>query len=165
MLQGVWQPRSSNVALDGWMVAPNVTLTSPFPVNVVQGPDLNGDGVNNDRPLFRGRNDSSGYGFREVNLRVSRSFRYRELYSLELIGEAENLLNSLNAACTTAGCTGAVVNTFNARTSSALPAPPIRARSKSGGESAFESCVTLSAHRLVVRPATHAGGAGIRGRA
>jgi hypothetical protein len=30
--QGVWQPRSSNVALDGWMVAPNVTLTSPFPV-------------------------------------------------------------------------------------------------------------------------------------
>jgi hypothetical protein len=114
VLQGVWQPRSSHVALDGWMVAPNVTLTSPFPVNVVQGSDLNGDGVNNDRPLFGGRNDTSGYGFREVNLRVSRSFRYRERYSLELIGEAENLLNSLNAACTTAGCTGAVVNTFKA---------------------------------------------------
>jgi hypothetical protein len=31
-----------------------------------------------------------------------------------MIAEAENLLNSLNAACTTAGCTGAVVNTFNA---------------------------------------------------
>jgi len=114
VLQGVWQPRSRNIALDGWIVAPNVTVTSAFPVNVVQGFDLNGDGVNNDRPLFRGRNDTSGYGFKEVNLRVSRSFRYREHYSLELIGEAENLLNSLNAACTTAGCTGAVVNTFNA---------------------------------------------------
>jgi hypothetical protein len=80
----------------------------------VQGTDLNLDGINNDRPLFRGRNDTSGYGFKEVNLRISRTFRYKERYSLELIGEAENLLNSLNAACSTAGCTGAVVNTFNA---------------------------------------------------
>ena len=114
VLQGVWQPRARNPLLGGWMVAPNVTLTSPFPINVVQGTDLNGDGVNNDRPLFRGRNDTSGYGFKEVNLRISRAFRYKERYSLEVIAEAENLLNSLNAACTTAGCTGAVVNTFNA---------------------------------------------------
>jgi hypothetical protein len=114
VLEGVWQPRSKNPALDGWMLAPNVTLTSAFPVSVVQGSDLDGDGVNNDRPLFRGRNDTGGYGFREVNLRISRSFRYREHYSLELIGEAENLLNTLNAACTTGGCTGALVNTFNA---------------------------------------------------
>ena len=50
---------------------------------MVQGTDLNGDGVNNDRPLFCGRNDATGYGFKEVNLRVSRTFRYRERYSLE----------------------------------------------------------------------------------
>jgi hypothetical protein len=81
---------------------------------VVQGSDLNGDGINNDRPLFRARNDTPGYGFKEVNLRISRAFRYKERYSLEIIGEAENLLNSTNAACSTAGCTGAVVNTFNA---------------------------------------------------
>lgn len=93
-------------------MAPNVIVTSPVPVNVVQGSDLNGHSVNNDRPLFRGRNDTSGYAFKEVNLRISRSFRYREGYSLERISEAENLLN---AACTTAGCTGAVANTFNAR--------------------------------------------------
>lgn len=114
VLQGTWQPRSKNLLLDGWMISPNVTLTSAFPVNVVQGSDLNGDGINNDRPLFRGRNDTPGYGFKEVNLRISREFRYRERYSIELIGEAENLLNSLNAACTTGGCTGAVVNTYNA---------------------------------------------------
>jgi hypothetical protein len=111
---GVWQPHTRQLLLDGWMIAPNVTVTSPFPVNVVQGTDLNSDGVNNDRPLFRGRNDVSGYGFKEVNLRISRSFRLHERYSVELIGEAENLLNTLNAACSTAGCTGAVVNTFNA---------------------------------------------------
>ena len=114
VLEGVWQPHAKNTLLNDWMIAPNVTLTSAFPVSVVQGSDLNGDGVNNDRPLFRGRNDTTGYGFKEVNLRISRAFRYRERYSLELIGEAENLFNSLNAACSTAGCTGAVVNTFNA---------------------------------------------------
>lgn len=114
VFQGVWQPRAKNVILSDWMVAPNLTLTLPFPINVVQGTDLNGDGVNNDRPLYRGRNDTTGYGFKEVNLRISRAFRYKERYSLEVIAEAENLLNSLNAACTTAGCTGAVVNTFNA---------------------------------------------------
>jgi carboxypeptidase family protein/TonB-dependent receptor-like protein len=114
VLQGVWQPGVRNTILGGWMISPNVTLTSPFPVNVSQGSDLNGDGINNDRPLFRGRNDTSGYGFKEVNLRISRAFAFRERYRLELIAEAENLLNSLNAACSTAGCTGAVVSTFNA---------------------------------------------------
>jgi hypothetical protein len=114
VLAGVWQPRARKQLLDGWMIAPNVTLTSPFPVNVLQGSDLNGDGVNNDRPLYRGRNDVTGYSFKEVNLRISRTLRYRERYSLELIGEAENLFNSTNPACSTAGCTGAVVNTFNA---------------------------------------------------
>jgi hypothetical protein len=114
VLEGIWQPRARNPALDGWMIAPNLTFTSSFPVNVVQGSDLNGDGVNNDRPLFRGRNDTPGYGFKEINLRISRAFRFSDRYSMEMIGEAENLLNSLNAACSTAGCTGAVVNTFNA---------------------------------------------------
>src|SRR5262249_24048360 len=92
--EGVWEPSVDSIALRGWMVAPNVTLTSSFPVNVGQGSDLNGDGVNNDRPLFRGRNDTPGYGFKEVNLRISRAFRISERYSLEIIGEAENLLNS-----------------------------------------------------------------------
>jgi hypothetical protein len=96
------------------MIAPNVTLTSAFPINVTQGTDLNGDGVNNDRPLFRGRNDTTGYGFKEVNLRLSRNFKLHERWSLEILAEAENLLNSTNAACSTAGCTGAVVATFNA---------------------------------------------------
>jgi hypothetical protein len=114
VFEGVWQPRFKNWLQNDWMVAPNVTVTSAFPVTVVQGSDLNGDAINNDRPLFPGRNDMPGYGFKEVNLRISRTFRLTERFRLEIIAEAENLLNSLNAACTTAGCTGAVVNTFNA---------------------------------------------------
>lgn len=96
------------------MVAPNITVTSSFPVTVVQGTDLNGDSVNNDRPLFRGRNDTPGYGLKEVNLRISRTFPVREHLRLEVIAEAENLFNTTNASCTTGGCSGAVVSTFNA---------------------------------------------------
>ena len=119
VMQGVWQPHVllsglTDRVVNGWLVAPNVTWTSGFPINAVAGSDLNGDAVNNDRPLYRGRNDTPGYGFQEVNLRISRTFPLRERFRLEIIGEAENLFNSLNAACTTAGCTGAVVNTATA---------------------------------------------------
>lgn len=119
VLQGVWLPTLpgkswATTLVNGWMFAPMVTLTSSFPVNAVAGTDLNGDSVNNDRPLFRGRNDTPGYGFREVNLRISRTFPLYERLRLELIGEAENLLNSTNASCTTGGCTGAVINRFDA---------------------------------------------------
>ena len=120
VMQGVWQPglRTDTFAdqiVNGFMIAPNVTLTSSFPVTVVQGTDLNGDSANNDRPLFRGRNDTPGYGFKEVNLRVSRTFPlWRENLKFEFIAEAENLLNSTNASCSTGGCSGSVVNRLGA---------------------------------------------------
>jgi len=119
VLQGVWQPHVqlsgfAGQAVNGWLVAPNVTWTSGFPVNAVAATDLNGDSVNNDRPLYRGRNDTPGYGFQEVNLRLSRTFKLNERFRIELIGEAENLFNSLNVGCSTGGCSGAVVNNANA---------------------------------------------------
>lgn len=110
VLQSVVEPRVSagaiaNAVLNGWRIAPNVTLTSGFRINVVQGQDLNGDGTNNDRPLFRGRNDVEGPGFSEINLRVSRDFPlWQERLRLELIGEAENLFNSTNVNCGVGGC-------------------------------------------------------------
>jgi hypothetical protein len=119
VFQGVWQPELNTHGIadrivNGFLIAPNVTVTSSFPVTVVQSADLNGDSVTNDRPLFRGRNDTPGYGLKEVNLRISRTFALREHLRLEVIGEAENLFNTTNASCTTGGCSGAVVSTFNA---------------------------------------------------
>ena len=118
VLQGVWQPRLSasgatGAVVNGWTIAPNVTLTSGFPYTATAGSDLNGDGVNNDYPLFGSRNSFRGPGFQEVNLRLSRVFPvYRERLSLEIIGEAENLFNSTNASCTTGGCSGSINTTY-----------------------------------------------------
>jgi hypothetical protein len=118
--QGVWQPAISGNALmknlfNSWTIAPNLSYGSAFPVSVVAGSDLNGDGVNNDYPLFQTRNQYRGYGFGEINMRISRTFVLRpEKYRLEIIGEAENLLNSTNPACNAGGCTGAVGSTFGA---------------------------------------------------
>ncbi|MBV8731414.1 MAG: TonB-dependent receptor, partial [Acidobacteriia bacterium] len=114
VMQGVWQPRIGasgfgQTLVNGWTLAPNMMFTSGFPFTAVAGSDLNGDGVNNDYPLFGSRNQFRGPGFKEINLRVSRVFPvYRERVSLEIIGEAENLLNTTNAACTAAGCSGAI---------------------------------------------------------
>jgi hypothetical protein len=97
------------------MIAPSATVGSGFPINPVAGRDLNGDGNNIDRPLFIGRNSVEGPGFHEVNLRLSRTFALdRERVKLEIIGEAENLLNSTNPACGVASCSSAVQNVYTA---------------------------------------------------
>lgn len=119
VFQGVWEPRlaagtTAARVFNGFLIASNITVTSSFPVTAVQGSDLNGDGVNNDRPLYRGRNDTPGYGLAEVNLRISRAFGLWERLRLEIIGEAENLFNSTNAACSAGGCSGAVITRFDA---------------------------------------------------
>ncbi len=113
VFQGVWQPRvtAGGVAkaiLDGWMVAPTATVTSAFPFSATAGSDLNGDGVTNDYPLYGSRNNFRGPIFREVNMRISRTFPIYERLHLEIMGEAENLLNSTNVACNAGGCSGAV---------------------------------------------------------
>jgi hypothetical protein len=69
--------------------------------------------VNNDYPLWGGRNTFRGPGFKEANMRLSRRFRlYRERLSLEVIGKAENLFNTTNPSCSAAGCSGAINTTY-----------------------------------------------------
>mgnify|MGYP000887921434 CR=1 FL=1 len=104
-----------NAIFTNWMIAPSAVVGSGFPINPLAGRDLNGDGVNNDRPLFLGRNSIEGPGFHEVNLRLSRTFNlYGERWMLEVIGEAENLFNSTNPSCGVSSCTGAVQNVYTA---------------------------------------------------
>jgi hypothetical protein len=96
--------------LTGFQLSTLVFYNSGFPVNALAGVDLNNDLVLNDRQLFRGRNAFAGPDYFQLDLRLSRRIRIAQAGSLELLVESENLLNRLNAACSIAGCTGAVVN-------------------------------------------------------
>jgi hypothetical protein len=116
--QGLYEPRSAEPWLrwiNGFELSSMIFYNSGFPINVVSGIDLNNDGVLNDRPLFRGRDDTTGPGLFQVDMRLTRSFTVKERYRVMGVVEAENLLNSTNANCSTAGgCSGAVVNTATA---------------------------------------------------
>ena len=79
-------------------------------LNALAGADLNNDLVLNDRLPFRGRNDFTGPDYFQVDLRLSRRFRFSTASSIEVMVESENLFNRLNASCSIAGCTSAVVN-------------------------------------------------------
>jgi hypothetical protein len=101
--------------INGFELSSMVFFNSGYPITAVSGIDLNNDGINNDRPLFRGRNDVAGPGLFQVDGRLQRTFVLRERFRLIGLFEAENVLNHTNAACSTAGgCTGAVVNTATA---------------------------------------------------
>jgi hypothetical protein len=136
IIQGVWQPTvklspSADVILNHWTFAPDITITSGFPYSALAGSDLNGDGVNNDYPLYGSRNNFRGPGFQETNLRITRKFPIRgERLTLEVIGEAENLTNSVNVACSAAGCGGIVNQTWG---STMLTPPPTSANFGASG--------------------------------
>jgi len=121
VFEGVYQShvktstQAVNAIFGDWLIAPSAVVASGFPINPIAGRDLNGDGVNNDRVPYLGRNSIEGPGFKELNLRLSRTFPvYRERVKLEVIGEAENLLNTTNAACGVGSCTGAVQAVYTA---------------------------------------------------
>lgn len=95
--------------LNGLQLSTLAFYNSGFPVNGTAGTDLNNDLVLNDRLPFRGRNAFDGPSYFQVDMRLSRRFRFSQHGSVELLLESENLLNRLNASCSIAGCTSAVV--------------------------------------------------------
>jgi hypothetical protein len=116
--QWLYEPSAKSRELkwiNGFELSSIIFFNSGYPINATSGIDLNNDGITNDRPLFRGRNDVTGPGLFQVDARLQRTFVLRERYRLIGLFEAENLLNHTNAACSTAGgCTGAVVSTATA---------------------------------------------------
>ncbi len=118
VVQGLYEPRFTQPALhwiNGLEISSMTFYNSGYPINIVSGVDLNNDGNLNDRPLFVGRNSIYGPSMLQMDARLARSFTLKERYRLQALLEAENLLNSTNANCsTTTGCTGAVVNTATA---------------------------------------------------
>lgn len=116
--QWLYEPRFQNPRwkwLNGFELSSMIFANSGYPVNAVSGVDLNNDGINSDRPLFRGRNDTRGPGLLQIDARLQRSFTLRERYRMVALFEAENAFNHTNASCSTAGgCTNAVINTATA---------------------------------------------------
>lgn len=111
--QASWTPELTQPALrwlNGFQFSTVAFYNSGFPVNGVAGADLNNDLVLNDRVLFRDRNAFNGPDYFQVDFRLSRRIPLWGSASLDLMIESENVLNRLNAACSIAGCTGAVVN-------------------------------------------------------
>ena len=117
VFQGLYAPRFASAVLrwiNGLEFSTMTFYNSGFPVNATTGTDLNGDLVNNDRPLFRGRNDVKGPDYLQIDFRLVRRFVFRDHINIELIAESENLTNRFNANCSIAGCTSAVVNVATA---------------------------------------------------
>ncbi|HEV7904274.1 MAG TPA: carboxypeptidase regulatory-like domain-containing protein [Pyrinomonadaceae bacterium] len=85
----------------GFEVASAIRLRSGNPINATAGADLNGDGVNNDRPLlvpgltYR-RNDFRNRSIFDIDLRVQKGFSFNETRRLVFSTEFFNLLNRPN---------------------------------------------------------------------
>lgn len=83
----------------GFELAPIVRFNSGHPFNLLAGADVNGDNHStNDRPIGAGRNTGLGPNYSDFDMRLSRSFKFGEKASLQLLAEGFNILNRTNFA-------------------------------------------------------------------
>jgi hypothetical protein len=92
-------------------VSSAIRLRSGLPFNAAAGADLNGDTVNNERPLLvpgleYERNFFTNRGIYDVDLRVQKSFKFGENRRLTLSTEFFNILNRPNIVVGTAAAPG-----------------------------------------------------------
>ena len=93
----VTTPKTWNPFARDFLVSLIATVQSPQRFTKFAGFDANGDIFgNNDRVGIEPRNTFMGDNYRSVDLRVSRTFRFQEKRTLELLGEVFNLSNTLN---------------------------------------------------------------------
>jgi hypothetical protein len=92
-------------------VSSAIRLRSGLPFNPAAGADLNGDTINNERPLLvpgleYQRNFFVNRGIYDVDLRVQKSFKFGENRRLTLSSEFFNILNRPNILVGTAAAPG-----------------------------------------------------------
>ncbi|MBI4851980.1 MAG: TonB-dependent receptor [Acidobacteria bacterium] len=95
VFSGIWNPTTKNPWLKDFQFSTIINLQSGTPYNIVTD-DLNRDGVRGDRPLGLGRNVGIVPGFANIDLRIGRAFRIKELVKIECFIEAFNLFNRVN---------------------------------------------------------------------
>ncbi len=94
----------------GFEVSSAIRLRSGTPVNSTVGSDLNGDGVNSERPILVPgfeirRNSFRNRNIYDVDLRVQKGFSFGERRRLVLTSEFFNILNLSNIQLTSFGST------------------------------------------------------------
>ncbi|CAN5679233.1 hypothetical protein BH20ACI3_BH20ACI3_10920 [soil metagenome] len=94
----VWRPRSKNKILNNNLLSFIFFARSGNSFDVRAGTDLNSDSVNNDRPLFVGRNTYKGPSSYQLDSRYTRTFHLSERYRLLFFAEAANVFNTPNPA-------------------------------------------------------------------
>jgi hypothetical protein len=87
-----------NLLLKNFTISSILTLESGRPYNLIVGADLdmNGDFPPSDRPLGISRNAGITPGFANFDLRLTRSFEFKEKVKLQATIEAFNLFNRVN---------------------------------------------------------------------
>lgn len=100
VLAGVFEsPWEHSRVFGGFQLAPIFTYNSGHPFNLLAGADINGDGhFTNDRPPGSGRNTGIGPAYTDLDLRLSRAFKFGEKANLLFTAESFNLANHTNYA-------------------------------------------------------------------
>jgi carboxypeptidase family protein/TonB-dependent receptor-like protein len=80
--------------LTGNQIGVLLQINSGLPVNILGNRDLNGDGVNSDRPLFVARNQLYLAARKNVDLRYTRFLPIRNSVRAEVIAEVKNVFNT-----------------------------------------------------------------------
>ena len=92
-VSGVWSPGA------GFTIAPIFRYRSKLPYNITAGVDLNRDNNNFDLPPgVATTNAGRGATYKQLDVRMSKRFRFGARGGFELIGEVFNLTNSKNPA-------------------------------------------------------------------
>src|ERR1035437_5910094 len=92
-------PWEKSRVFSGFEIAPIVSYNSGHPFNLLAGADINGDGhFTNDRPPGAGRNSGLGPDYVDFDMRLSRTFKFGEKYSLRFLAEGFKIANRTNYA-------------------------------------------------------------------
>jgi len=90
-------PTHMNAVVNNWQLSTIVSLESPHYFTKFTGFDANGDGFPlNDRVGIEPRDTFKGDSFQSVDLRVSRTFKLTERFSLQGLAESFNTMNTVN---------------------------------------------------------------------
>jgi hypothetical protein len=90
-------PWDHNKFLKGFQLSPVFNYNSGHPFNLLAGSDINGDNhFTNDRPPGSPRNSGLGPNYIDFDLRLSKTFKLSEKYSVMFTAESFNLANRTN---------------------------------------------------------------------